>query len=224
MNSKQKYILSTFFIGSFFSCGRSDDGKIDLSKPMYINVLSRQSVDSNNRSNVSAQFFAANPPATTGTTVMYSASYGIGGEAGQAWGKLQETPDGVFFNQMDNTTTQLLLPPGMPFQNSSSGPSLWEFKSYLKMLGDVAKAHFYDDKSSSEMYSNLQTSEVSFTAETAGQSAQYNDALELKLTKNNVGGSTSNFTVYMVKDVGPVAMEFSENGSTDGTFKLYIKR
>jgi hypothetical protein len=162
-----------------------------------------------------------------GMKVMFSASYGSGGgEAGQSRGVLVQGEDGgLYYKQQQNTTTQLLLPPGLSFRSSGgSSTSLWEMKSYLDLINRVAFAEAsYGDEAGqgTEVYSALSAYTVDFEGGTAGSAVSYQDAMELKLEKEN-RGSRSNVSVYFAKGVGAVALEFRETGSVGGTFKVYI--
>ncbi len=158
-----------------------------------------------------------------GMRVLYSASYGIGGEAGQASGRVVKDQGRFWFRQDDNTTMQLLLPPGLPL-NSSAGHSLWDLGAYMQLINRVA---FSDPNESSKTATDVYASKpdaaiVDFKGGTAGQSVTYADALEVAFTRTVENRSLSNWKVYYGKGIGPVALEFREDMSPTGTFKFYL--
>jgi hypothetical protein len=166
-----------------------------------------------------------------GMRVMYSASYGASGqEAGQSRGTLEQGADGgLYFRQEDNTTSQMMLPPGLAWDNGGEGVSLWEMKSYLDLINRVAFAEASAARAPGEtpnagpaVYSALSAYQVDFEGGTAGQTVDYRDAMELTLQKSPGNGTKSDVSVYFAKGIGAVALEFKESGSVGGTFKIYI--
>lgn len=140
-----------------------------------------------------------------GMSVLFSASYGIGGEAGQARGVLVEENNGLHYKQLANPTGQLMLPPGT-----------WEMTSYIDLINRISFA------SQGPVYGGLAASLVDFRGGTAGRSVEYKDVLELTLALDSYGDAKSQVSVYYAKGIGPVGMEFREASSPGGTFKVYI--
>lgn len=161
-----------------------------------------------------------------GTKVAFSASYGIGGEAGQTWGVLTEKDGGLYFEQKNTTTLsqQGMQPPGLPF-SKYNGVSLWEFRSYMKLICRIAFAQNAQGEHSeaAKRYSSISAAKVDMRAGTAGQSFNYSNLLELKLSNTNRAGVKSDFQVFFGEGSGVRTLEFREKGSPEGTFKLYIQ-
>ncbi len=157
-----------------------------------------------------------------GMTVLFSASYGAdGGEAGQSRGVLVTGKDGgLYYKQRDNTTSQLLLPPGLSLDGQGD-VSLWEMRSYLDLINRVAFNESQRAASETDVYKSVSAYKVDFEGGTASASVSYKDAMELKLEKSNAD-SVSNVSLYFAKSVGSVALEFRETGAVGGTFKIYI--
>lgn len=157
-----------------------------------------------------------------GMKVLYSASYGMGGEAGQASGTIVEKNGRFWFKQQNNPTSQLMLPPGMPF-NSSVEHSLWDVGDYLRLVNRVS---FSDPNEASmtanDVYGSPAAALVDFKGGTAGGSVTYKDALEVVFNKTIANRSSSDLRVYYAKGIGPVALEFRENATPSGTFKMYL--
>jgi hypothetical protein len=157
-----------------------------------------------------------------GMRVLYSASYGVGGEAGQAHGTIVQKDGKFWFKQKGNPTGQLLLPPGMTF-NSSADHSLWDIGEYLELVNRVA---FSDpnqvSKTANDVYGRPDAATVDFEGGTAGSTVTYTDALEVVFKKQVASRSDSEWKVYYARGIGPVALEFRENQTPAGTFKLYI--
>ena len=65
-----------------------------------------------------------------GMKVLFSASYGVGGEAGQSRGVLVERGGKLFYQHESNPTSQLLLAPGQSF-NGDSHESSWDMTNYF---------------------------------------------------------------------------------------------
>jgi hypothetical protein len=160
-----------------------------------------------------------------GMKVLFSASYGAaGGEAGQSRGVLVEGENGdLFYKQESNTTTQLLLAPGLPFRSSggASGTSLWNLTEYVNLVNQVAFGEASKAGSPTEVYAQTSAWKVDFKGGTAGRQVSYADAMELSLEKKNPD-SVSNVSLYFAQNIGAVAMEFRETGAPGGTFKIYI--
>ncbi len=157
-----------------------------------------------------------------GMRVLYSASYGVGGEAGQASGTIVRDGGRFWFKQKNNPTGQLLLPPGMTL-NSNAAHSLWDIGEYLELVNRVA---FSDpnqvSKTANEVYGKPEAATVDFEGGTAGASVTYTDALEVVFKKQVANRSDSEMKVYYARGIGPVAVEFRENLTPAGTFKIYI--
>lgn len=157
-----------------------------------------------------------------GMRVLYSASYGIGGEAAQARGTLVERDGRFVFKQSANPSSNLLQPPGLPF-NGGTDVSLWDLGAYMDLVNRVA---FSDpnnaSKTSSDVYGKPEAALVDFAGGTAGETVEYSDALEVVYQKQVYGRSDSNLRVYYAKGIGPVALEFRENLQPSGTFKVYV--
>ncbi len=162
-----------------------------------------------------------------GMNVYYSASYGTDGEAGQAHGSLVADGSNFWFSQRDNTTTQMLLPPGRAHSTNGggNGRSLWNFTTYANLIQQVA---FGSSTASglgltdTPMYSGVSAALVDFTGGTAGGSTTYSNALRVTLKQSNRDGSQTDVKVFFAKDIGPVALEFSENGAVGGRFTYYV--
>lgn len=234
--SKKHRGLATLVLGaSTFlatACGQRFSEEESVSTPLAINVSNRRAIaevtspthagtyaKSNNYYGYAANQLKA------GMKVMFSASYGAsGGEAGQSRGVLVEKNGGLFYEQQDNTTNQLLLPPGLPFNNGSNGVSLWDMRAYLDLINRVAfsEATSYGEAPNKDVYAQVSAYQVDFEGGTAGRTVDYKDAMELKLEKGNPDNSKSNVSVYFAKGVGAVALEFRESGLVGGTFKIYV--
>jgi len=160
-----------------------------------------------------------------GMKVLFSASYGAnGGEAGQARGVLVAGDNGgLFYKQETNTTTQLLLAPGLPFRTNggSAGTSLWNLSEYVDLVNRVSFAEQSRAGATTDVYSQVGAYKVDFDGGTAGRQVRYSDAMELTLQKKN-RDSVSNVSIYFAQQIGAVALEFRETGAVGGTFKLYI--
>lgn len=157
-----------------------------------------------------------------GMRVLYSASYGVGGEAGQAHGTIVKKDGHFWFKQKSNPTGQLLLPPGLTL-NSNADHSLWDIGEYLELVNRVA---FSDpnqvSKTANDVYGKPDAALVDFDGGTAGKTVTYKDALEVVFKKSVKNRSDSEMKVYYARGIGPVALEFRENSTPSGTFKLYI--
>lgn len=192
--------------------------KIDVEKRVPVDLEDvralRQYASTNN------YYFGVNLRA--GMKVLYSASYGVGGEAGQARGIIVERDGKFWFKQQANPTGQLLLPPGLPF-NTDNEHSLWDMGAYLDLVNRVA---FSDPNKAShtanDVYGNPVAALVDFKGGTAGSSVTYTDALEVVFAKSIKNRSKSDLRVYYAKGVGPVAIEFREDMTPTGTFKFYL--
>lgn len=154
-----------------------------------------------------------------GMKISYSASYGIGGEAAQAEGVIVEKDGKFLFQQHSNPSSNLLLPPGVPF-NSSSRTSLWDIGAYLEMVNRVALMG--NGIRGNSLYNEPEAALVDFEAGTAGNTVRYRNALEASFTKTLDNRSTSNLKVYFARGIGPVVLEFRETSSPGGTFKFYL--
>lgn len=209
-------------------CGRTSGLGSDASEPLSISVSNRRPIAEVSSPSHAGTYAKANNyygysanQLKAGMKVLFSASYGSdGGEAGQSRGVLVEKNGGLYYKQLDNTTTQLLLPPGLSFDGGSSGTSLWEMKNYLDLINRVAFSEASHGPSK-DVYTKLSAYAVDFEGGTANSSVGYKDSLELKLEKSNED-SRSNVSVYFAKGVGAVALEFRETGAVGGTFKIYI--
>lgn len=148
-----------------------------------------------------------------GEKVWFSASYDFG-EAGQAAGVLEKDGDKVFFNQQGNTTTQMMVGPGV---GAFTGRSLWEFNRYFKMVCSIA----FGKGRNGPDYTSIKAEKVSMTGGTAGGSVSYQDALKLSLQKTTNGGK-SDVVMIFVKGLGPRVVEFRETNMPAGTSKVYI--
>ncbi len=157
-----------------------------------------------------------------GMRVLYSASYGVGGEAGQASGTIVKKEGRFWFKQKENPTGQLLLPPGMTL-NSNADHSLWDIGEYLELVNRVA---FSDpnqvSKTANEVYGRPEAAIVDFQGGTASKTVSYKEAMEVVFKKATANRSDSEMKVYYARGVGPVAVEFRENMTPAGTFKIYI--
>jgi len=157
-----------------------------------------------------------------GMRVLYSASYGIGGEAAQASGEVVEKDGHFYFKQQSNPSGNLLLPPGLTF-NSGNQLSLWDLGAYMDLVNRVAFSQSNESwTTSSNVYDKPQAAMVDFRGGTAGSSVFYQDALEVEFSRNVTGRSSSGWKVYYGKGIGPVALEFREDMSPSGTFKFYL--
>jgi hypothetical protein len=214
------------------ACGARMAEGDDVSSPLAINVSNRRAISEVTSPTHAGTYakshdyysYAANQ-LKAGMKVMFSVSYGSsGGEAGQARGVLVDKDGGLFFEQQENTTNQMLLPPGLAWDNGSDGVSLWDMRGYLDLINRVAfsEATAYGDAPNKDVYAQTSAYQVDFEGGTAGGSVGYKDAMELKLEKSNPDSSKSNVSVYFAKGVGAVALEFRETGSVGGTFKLYV--
>ena len=208
--------------------------------PLELSIKNTKDVSSQIKDRASARQFALNEgyykgtcglTAKAGDQIFFSTSYGLGGEAGQGRGRLVAADDGLFYAQEGNPTTQLLLAPGLPFNRAFSGgnssQSLWEFKQYLAMVNWVvfgeeqaAGLNLAANKAMEETYNVIRARVVDFTGSTGGGSASYSDALELTY-RSQIGSCKSDLLVLLAKSVGVVGIEFQENCSPAGTFKMY---
>jgi hypothetical protein len=158
-----------------------------------------------------------------GMKVLYSASYGIGKEAAQARGHIVERNGKFLFKQDANPTMNLLLPPGLPMNNSQDDVSLWDIRGYLMLINRVAfSSHNLMSKTENDIYSVPSASVLDFEGGTAGSTVSYPNALEVKYSSSVQGRSNSNLKVYFAKGTGPVALEFTESMTPSGTFKFYL--
>ncbi len=211
----------------YFKQRRSSDVKVDSKPaPRSISVSNRRPIQAQDtkavKSYADANNFYLFVNLRDGMRVAYSASYGVGGEAGQAWGTLVADGDHFWFRQEDNPTQQLLLPPGLTFDSSASH-SLWDFKQYMALVNRVAYSVANESSmTSSDVYGNPAAALVDFKGGTAGVMMSYKDALEIVYNRKVEDRSNSNLSVYYGKGVGPVALEFSEDKSPSGTFKVYL--
>lgn len=159
-----------------------------------------------------------------GMPVMFSASYGANGrEAGQSRGVLVEKDGSLYYQQIETTTMQLLLPPGLT-HNDRNQASLWDMKAYMDLVNRVAFAESAVERTAggaTPVYTATDASLVDFEGGTAGAQVAYRDAMELRLERSS-RDVASNVSVYFAKGVGPVALEFRETGAVGGTFKIYI--
>lgn len=192
--------------------------KIDISKkipvPMDDVTQLRTYASTNN------YYFSVN--LKEGMRVLYSTSYGINGEAGQAAGVIVKKGDKFYFKQKKNPTGQLLLPPGMPF-NGNVEHSLWDIGAYMDLVNRVVFSEPNTaSKTSSDVYGKPEAALVDFKGGTAGSSVTYTDALEVGFTRSVSKASKSDWKVYYAKGIGPVALEFRETMSPSGTFKFYV--
>ncbi len=158
-----------------------------------------------------------------GMKVMFSASYGIGGEAAQAEGVVVEKNGRFYYQQQGNPSSNLLLPPGLSL-DSQDGVSLWDLGAYMDLINRVAFSQSNSSyATSNDVWSSPQAAMVDFRGGTAGQSVLYSDALEVDFAKTLTdNSSTANWSVYYGKNIGPVALEFNENLEPAGTFKFYL--
>ena len=161
------------------------------------------------------------PNLRAGMPVFFSASYGVGGEAGQARGVLVEKDGKLFFKQTGNPTNQLLLAPGNPF-NGNQDASLWDMEAYVKLINRVAFSDPNEvSRTATDVYptAGLDVYKVDFKGGTAGGTVDYKDALEVGMKLQESG---TDVKLYYAQGIGPVALEFRERSSPDGTFKVYI--
>lgn len=147
-----------------------------------------------------------------GMEVMFSASYGVGGEAGQARGVLVERDGGLYYKQLDNPTSQLLLPPGLRF-NGDSAVSKWEMRSYIELVNKTALAFGYaTGVAPKPQYASIAASLVDFDGGTAGRTVKYKDALELVLARagsvREPFQSASSYGFYFVVRAGENEQQF----------------
>lgn len=182
-------------------------------------------LDVKNYSDLYAQAKAGNYLALSlqaGDKVMYSASYGVGGEAAQAWGKLVSANGGLFFKQLENPSNNLLVAPGAPHSSSGgSNASLWDFEAYSHLVHRVGFGG-YATGANRAIYSGLSAAIVNFSGKTAGEGTRtYSEALEISLTNKNQDGSTTRTKIWLSKGCGVIGMEYTENGSVGGTSKMY---
>lgn len=192
--------------------------KIDVKKRVPVNVDSYTTLRT--YANNNDYYFGVQ--LREGMKVYYSASYGVGGEAGQAEGTIVERNGRFWFKQRSNPTGQLLLPPGLPL-NSGSDISMWDVGAYMDLINRVAFSEPNKaSKSATPVYSKPAAAIVDFVGGTAGKSVSYTDALEVVFTKNTFNRSKSESRIYYSKGIGPVALEFREDSSVGGTFKFYL--
>lgn len=214
------------------ACGRRLGEGDDASSPLAINVSNRRAITEVTSPTHAGTYaksnnyygYAANQ-LRAGMKMMFSVSYGAsGGEAGQSRGVLVEKDGGLFYEQQDNPTNQLLLPPGLTFNNGSDGVSLWDMRAYLDLINRVAfsESGAHGETPAKDVYAQVSAYQVDFEGGTAGRTVDYKDAMELKLEKSNPDSSKSNVSVYFAKGVGAVALEFRETGMVGGTFKIYV--
>ncbi|MBY0369881.1 hypothetical protein K2X33_04290 [bacterium] len=214
-----KKIIALALVFATVSVFADEPYSIDISKSTPVDID-----DVNNLrgyANTNNYYLAVNLRA--GMRVLYSASYGVGNEAGQAAGTLVEKDGSFFFKQSSNPTNQLLLPPGLPF-NSGTDVSLWDVGAYMELINRVA---FSDPNTSSRtnnnVYSAIRSANiVDFKGGTAGASVTYKDALEVNYNHQVATRSDSNLKIYYARGIGPVALEFRESMVPSGTFKIYV--
>lgn len=147
-----------------------------------------------------------------GEKVWFSASYNFG-EAGQAYGNLEQDGGKLFFVQQGNPTNQMMIGPGVA---GFTGKSLWEFNRYFRTVCSIAFG-----KGRAPDYDSIKAEKVSMTGGTAGGNVSYNDALKLSLHKSSNGGKTDVIMIF-VKGLGPRVVEFRETNMPSGTSKVYI--
>jgi hypothetical protein len=147
-----------------------------------------------------------------GEKVWFSASYDFG-EAGQAYGNLEQDGSKLFFVQQGNPTNQMMVGPGV---GGFTGKSLWEFNRYFKTVCSIAFG-----KGRSPDYDSIRAEMVSMTGGTAGGNVNYSDALKLSLHRSSNGGKTDVIMIF-VKGLGPRVVEFRETNMPAGTSKVYI--
>lgn len=192
--------------------------KIDVSKRVPVNVESYTMLRT--YANNNDYYFSVK--LKEGMKVYYSASYGVGGEAGQAEGVIVERNGKFLFKQRSNPTSQLLLPPGLPF-NSSDKTSMWDVGQYMELINRVAFSEPNSaSKSATLVYAKPAAAIVDFVGGTAGKSVSYKDALEVVFTKTGMSRAKAESKFYYSKGIGPVALEFREDSSVGGTFKFYL--
>lgn len=205
-------LLVLTFLPALAACNGSYGGA-----PLALDVLSRAPLGEGGAGKLAALSAAADLSAAT---VMFSASYGIGGEAGQASGTVVARDGGFWFEPGRNPTSQLLLAPGESFDGG--GGSSWELGAYLQLAGRVAASSLAHAGDGFDLYQDAKASLVSFTGGTAGKSVRYDDALEVALKSRNAAGVETETLVYAVPGKGPVALELREGGAVGGTFKVYV--
>lgn len=192
--------------------------KIDIKKREPVQMASVSAL----RTYAVAQNYYYQVNLREGMRVLYSASYGMGGEAGQAAGTLVYRDGRFWFKQQKNPTGQLLLPPGLTL-SSNADHSLWDVGAYMELVNRVA---FSDPNqvshTANDIYGKPDAALVDFDGGTAGSSVTYRNALEIVFKKQVANRSDSEMKVYYAKGIGPVALEFRENLTPAGTFKLYI--
>lgn len=156
-----------------------------------------------------------------GAEVAFSAAYGTEGEAGQSRGVVVRQWGGLYYKPESNPTSQLLLPPGLPF-NSSETVSRWELTGYATLAKTIAFGQNSYTNGKHTTYDNVSAAKVDFEAGTAGASFRYSDALEVVMSKESVGDTKSEVAMYFARDIGLVALEFRESGLVSGVFKVYF--
>ena len=200
----------------------SDPGVV----PVSLSVTNRRPLQLNDvpelRSYASTNTYYLTANVKSGMKVLYSASYGIGGEAGQGSGVIVEKNGRFWFKQLKNPTSQLMLPPGMPF-NGSVEHSLWDIGAYLHLVNRVAFSEANEaSKTSHDVYGAPAVAMVDFRGGTAGATVTYKDALEVVFNRTVANRSRSDLRIYYARGTGPVALEFQEHSTPSGTFKMYL--
>jgi len=191
--------------------------KIDVSKRVPVNIDSYTMLRT--YANNNDYYFSVKLKA--GMKVFYSASYGVGGEAGQAEGTIVESNGKFLFKQRSNPSGNLLLPPGLPLNGGSV--SMWDVGAYMELINRVAFSEPNSaSKSATQVYSKPAAAIVDFVGGTAGKSVSYKDALEVVFSKTGLNRAKAESKFYYSKGIGPVALEFREDSSVGGTFKFYL--
>ena len=140
-----------------------------------------------------------------GDKVYFSAAYEANGsEEGQSRGEVVKGSDGEFYyRQTENVTMQLLLPPGLSWNNGTGdGLSLWNLTQFDRLVKYVAFSNGLEtqtgssdsvhySKRSTGIYSNITANEVDFEGGTAGGKVNHQNVLEVSLQKTNSDESVS---------------------------------
>jgi hypothetical protein len=225
MKTLLSILVASVLVGNAMAADDVDDQgrpilpvKIDVSKRVPVNIDSYTMLRT--YANNNDYYFSVK--LKEGMKVYYSASYGVGGEAGQAEGVIVEKNGKFVFKQRNNPTNQLLLPPGLPF-NSSDQTSMWDVGAYMELINRVAFSEpNMASKSATQIYAKPNAAIVDFVGGTAGKSVSYKDALEVVFTKSDFNRAKAESKFYYSKGIGPVALEFREDSSVGGTFKFYL--